>query len=71
MYLLFLWFAVGVGAALIAMARGVRGIQWYLLAVLLGPFGTLVGMFSTRRCPNCEARYPRNVKSCPYCEEAK
>ena len=71
---LFLWLICGIASAVIASNKGRSGLGWFLLGMLMGPFGLMVALLPSR-----EDQAQREVRmtgqagdyrKCPYCAEA-
>lgn len=71
MTLIFLWFLFGLVSAVIATRKGRSGCGWFLLGVLLGPFGLILALVvgaNERKVEN-EAIESGAMKRCPFCAE--
>jgi hypothetical protein len=62
------WFLFGVVSAMIASNRGNSSCGGFILGVLLGPFGLLIALFSSRSDEELRRR-SGDTKKCPYCAE--
>lgn len=69
-----IWLFCGIGAAIIATAKGRSGVGWFLLGMLLGPLALAVAFFpSTEVIAQQHARasgLADGYRKCPYCAEA-
>lgn len=45
------WLVCGIAALLIANSRGTVGISWFVLGLILGPFGVLLALVSKPVAP--------------------
>lgn len=68
---LIIWFLFGIVSAVIASKKGRSGCGWFLLGVLLGPFGLILALVVSRREGVVEKKAVQNgnMKKCPYCAE--
>ena len=46
MELLFIWLLFGIFSAILASNKGRSGCGWFIVGILFGPFGLLVGLMS-------------------------
>ena len=46
MELLFIWLLFGIFSAILASNKGRSGCGWFVVGILFGPFGLLVGLMS-------------------------
>jgi hypothetical protein len=62
-----IWLMFGIVSAVVASNKGRSGCGWFLLGVLLGPFGLILSLVVSRN----EARLinQNTVKKCPFCAE--
>ena len=67
---LLIWFLFGVVTAVIASNKGDSGCGWFLIGVILGPFGLLLAIFATgKQCPHCRSRIHKGASRCPKCQQ--
>ena len=71
MEIIIIWFLFGIVSAVIASKKGRSGCGWFLLGVLLGPFGLILAVVASRRQGIVEKKAVQNgtMKKCPYCAE--
>ncbi len=71
MTFLFLWFLFGLISAIVASRKGRSGCGWFLLGVLLGPFGLLLALVVGANEKNVEDQALQSgaMKKCPFCAE--
>jgi hypothetical protein len=71
MEILLIWLLFGVVAAVVATNKGRSGCSWFLLGVLLGPFGFILSLIVPKNQPALEreALASGSMKQCPYCAE--
>lgn len=71
MGILLIWLLFGVVAAVVATTKGRSGCGWFLLGVLLGPFGFILSLVVPKNEPAVEkeAIGSGTMKKCPYCAE--
>lgn len=76
--ILIIWLLFGIASAVIASNKGRSGCGWFILGVLLGPFGLILAAVSSRKSTKVvvenHARQPfetedAETKKCPYCAE--
>jgi hypothetical protein len=64
------WLVFGIVSAFVARKKGRSGCGWFLLGVLLGPFGLLLAFaVSSRNAPTVAPAEARPPKKCPTCGE--
>jgi hypothetical protein len=66
---LIIWIGCGIGSAAIASNRGGSGCLWFVLGILLGPFGLALAWFasgSNTICYYCRKPIHPEAKKCPY-----
>jgi hypothetical protein len=72
------WLLCGIAAAIIASNRGRSGFGWFLLGMLLGPFGILFAAISSNKKIDAaqyaaiqkDAAEAAASKKCPFCAES-
>ena len=67
-----IWFLCGVASMMIANNKGRSGCGWFLLGVLLGPFGILFALIASSVQPtpiDPEAPTSETHVRCPECRE--
>jgi hypothetical protein len=66
-----IWILFGVVAAVVATNKGRNGLGWFVLGVLLGPFGFILSLIVPKNQPviEQEAIDSGSMKKCPYCAE--
>lgn len=77
MELLVIWLLFGIASGIVASNRGRSGCGWFLLGVLLGPFGLLFAFLSSdkkKEAADLDAKQQAEAeaaasKKCPYCAE--
>jgi hypothetical protein len=71
MELLFIWFLFGVVTAVVATNKGLNGCGWFILGVLLGPFGFILSLVVSKDRSAVEQSALRSgeMKKCPHCAE--
>ena len=71
MELLIVWLLFGVVTAVVASNKGLNGCGWFILGVLLGPFGFILSLVVSKDESSIEkdAISSGNMKKCPYCAE--
>jgi len=69
-----IWLVCGIAAAVIASGKGRSAGGWFLLGILIGPFGLIVAALPSLDVRNqAEARASGQAgayRKCPYCAEA-
>jgi ribosomal protein S27AE len=78
------WLLFGVVSAFVARKKGRSGCGWFVLGVLLGPFGLILAFAASRhgpvllapseppplkKCPTCGEPIPRETGRCRPCDE--
>jgi len=68
---LIIWFLFGLVCAIVATNKGRNGCGWFLLGVLLGPFGFIMALVMPKNEEKVEkvAVGTGKRKKCPYCAE--
>ena len=71
MEILGIWLLCGIVSAVIASNKGRSGCGWFLLGVLLGPFGFILALVVSKKEAVIakEAVKSGAMKKCPYCAE--
>lgn len=66
-----IWLLFGVVAAVVATNKGRNGCGWFLLGVLLGPFGFILSLVVPKNEPVVEQQAvdSGSMKKCPFCAE--
>lgn len=66
-----IWLLFGVVSAVIASSKGRSGCGWFLLGILLGPFGLILALVVGRNTTEVERREIQGgeMKRCPHCAE--
>lgn len=66
-----IWLLFGMVSAVVATNKGRSGCGWFVLGVLLGPFGLILALVVSPNRPVVEAQAvrERDMKKCPYCAE--
>lgn len=66
-----IWILFGVVSAVVAANKGRSGCGWFLLGVLLGPFGFILSLIvpKDQQAVEREAVESGQMKKCPYCAE--
>jgi hypothetical protein len=65
------WLLFGVVSAVIASKKGRSGCGWFILGILLGPFGLILALVVSKDEDAVEnkAIEEGEMKKCPYCAE--
>ena len=63
-----LWLICGVAAALVGSSRGDTGVGWFLIGVVLGPFGLLLAFTAGVKCHYCQSKISEKATVCPKCQ---
>jgi hypothetical protein len=68
---LVIWLLFGIGAAIVATNKGRSGCGWFLLGVLLGPFGLILALVVSKNQEAVDRAAVQSgvMKKCPYCGE--
>ena len=68
---LVLWILFGVVSAVVANKKGRSGCGWFIIGVLLGPFGFILALVVSKDQKVVEAQAVQSgeMKKCPYCAE--
>ena len=68
---LIVWLLFGVASAVVATNKGRSGFGWFLLGVLLGPFGFILSLVVSKNAPAVERKAVERgeQKKCPFCAE--
>ncbi|HDH98431.1 MAG TPA: zinc ribbon domain-containing protein [Deltaproteobacteria bacterium] len=71
MEVLVIWCLFGIASAIVAANKGRSGCGWFLLGVLLGPFGFILSLVVSKdqEAVEREAVQTGTMKKCPYCAE--
>lgn len=71
MALVIIWILFGVVSAVVASNKGRSGCGWFILGVLLGPFGFILSLIvrKDQQAVDKEAVESGQVKKCPFCAE--
>ncbi len=66
-----IWLLFGAISAAIANSKGRSGCSWFLVGVLLGPFGLIFALISSKKRDVIEDREIKEgkMKKCQYCAE--
>jgi hypothetical protein len=66
-----IWILFGIITAVVANNKGRDGCSWFLLGVLLGPFGFILSLIIEKKEQVLEknALQSGSMKKCPYCAE--
>lgn len=65
------WFICGAICAVIAAGKGRSDLGWFVLGMLLGPFGIIAALVVGKNTEVLEAKAVKNgvMKKCPFCAE--
>ena len=65
------WILFGIVTAVVAANKGRSACGWFVLGVLLGPFGLILSLVVAKNQPAVEraAITQGDMKKCPYCAE--
>ena len=68
---LVIWILFGIITAVVGANKGRSGCAWFLVGVLLGPFGLILALVVSRETKNVERRAldGGEMKKCPFCAE--
>ncbi len=71
MEFLVVWLLFGVATAVAASNKGLSGCAWFLLGVILGPFGLILSLVvpKNQRAVERSAIGAGTMKKCPFCAE--
>jgi hypothetical protein len=71
MDLLVVWLLFGIVSAIIGSSKGRNGCSWFLLGVLLGPFGLILSLVVSKNQSAIEEKMlkDRKAKKCFHCAE--
>lgn len=71
MEILFIWILFGVATAVVAQNKGRNGCEWFILGVLLGPFGPILSLvvLKGRSAVEQSALRSGEMKKCQHCAE--
>jgi hypothetical protein len=71
MTILLIWLLFGIISAVVASNKGRSGCGWFILGVLLGPFGFILALVASRNSTTIEKEAVQrgNMKKCPFCAE--
>lgn len=71
MEILIIWLLFGIVSTVIASNKGRSGCGWFLLGVLLGPFGLILALVVSKNQAVVErdALKAGDMKKCPHCAE--
>ena len=71
MEILIIWLLFGIISAVVASNKGRSGCGWFLLGVLLGPFGLILALVVSKNQEVVEKEGVQtgSMKKCPYCAE--
>jgi Tfp pilus assembly protein PilE len=66
-----IWVLFGIISAVIASNKGRSGCGWFLLGVLLGPFGLILALVVSKNLATVEEKAVQvgEMKKCPFCAE--
>lgn len=66
-----IWFLFGLASGLVAEKKGRSGCGWFILGVLLGPFGFILSLVVSANETGLENEAVKSgaMKKCPYCAE--
>jgi hypothetical protein len=69
--LIVIWLLFGLVSAVVATNKGRSGCGWFILGVLLGPFGFILALLASPNRPAVEEHAVRSgdMKKCPFCAE--
>jgi len=71
MEILLIWLLFGIVSAVVASNKGRIGCGWFVLGVILGPFGFILALVVPRNQEVLEKEAVQSgvMKKCPYCAE--
>lgn len=66
-----IWLLFGIVTTVVATNKGRSGCGWFILGVLLGPFGFILSLVVRKNEPVVEREAVESgaMKKCPYCAE--
>jgi hypothetical protein len=72
------WVVCALLCAFIASSKGINGFGWFLLGLLLGPFGVLFVLFDKAspkekgevKCPFCAEYIKKEAVVCKHCKSS-
>lgn len=69
--LVFIWLLFGIVTAVVASNKKLDGCGWFIIGVMLGPFGLILALISkpNEKQIEKEAIKSGGMKKCPYCAE--
>ena len=68
----FFWLLCGIFSGALASSKNRSGFGWFLIGLIVGPFGLLVAFFpklDKRPSGWSEGTAPAESKACPFCAE--
>jgi hypothetical protein len=66
-----IWLLSGIVSAVIASNKGRSGCGWFIIGILLGPFGIILALVVSKNesVTEQQAIDTGDMKKCPYCAE--
>jgi len=66
-----IWLLFGLISAIVASNKGRGGCTWFVIGILLGPFGFILALVISPNTAAVERQAMRtgDLKRCPYCKE--